>query len=135
MYNEDYQVILIKFLSSSFKNSVINVGENWTLQMLIPQHLVLVLKLSPIYTVSLNMVFSIPQNQCYLGTSCSMKSVKKVLRLLCRAVGIVRGRGIQSPHQILAVRIEVNPCLSKGLELLKYGFCNKLFRKDEPLTS
>ena len=29
------------------------------------------LKLSLIYTVSLNMVFSIPQNQCYPGTSCS----------------------------------------------------------------
>ena len=38
--------------------------------MLIPQFLVLVLKLSPIYTVSLNTVFSIPQNQCYLGTPC-----------------------------------------------------------------
>ena len=35
--------------------------------MLIPQYQVLVLKLSPIYTVSLNTVFSIPQNQCYPG--------------------------------------------------------------------
>ena len=38
--------------------------------MLIPQYQVLVLKLFPIYTVSLNMVFSIPQNQCYPGTPC-----------------------------------------------------------------
>ena len=37
--------------------------------MLIPQYQVLVLKLSPIYTVSLNTVFSIPQNQCYPGTT------------------------------------------------------------------
>ena len=41
--------------------------------MLIPQYQVLVLKLSPIYTVSLNTVFSIPQNQCYPGTPCSTK--------------------------------------------------------------
>ena len=61
----------MKFLSSSCKNCVINVGKKRTLQMLIPQYLVLVLKLSPIYTVSLNMVFSIPQNQCYLGTYCT----------------------------------------------------------------
>ena len=40
--------------------------------MLIPQYQVLVLKLSPIYTVSLNTVFSIPQNQCYPGTPCTM---------------------------------------------------------------
>ena len=39
--------------------------------MLTPQYQVLVQKLSPIYSVSLNMVFSIPQNQCYPGTSCS----------------------------------------------------------------
>jgi hypothetical protein len=36
--------------------------------MLIPQYQVLVLKLSPIYTVSLNTVFSIHQNQYYQGT-------------------------------------------------------------------
>ena len=29
------------------------------------------LKLSPIYTVSLNTVFSIPRNQCYPGNPCS----------------------------------------------------------------
>ena len=40
--------------------------------MLIPQYQVLVLKLSPIYTVSLNTVFSIPQNQCYPGTPCNI---------------------------------------------------------------
>ena len=40
--------------------------------MLIPQYQVLVLKLSPIYTVSLNTVFSIPQNQCYPGTPCTI---------------------------------------------------------------
>ena len=39
--------------------------------MLIPKYQVLVLKLSPIYTVSLNMVFLIPQNQCYLGNACT----------------------------------------------------------------
>ena len=33
-----------------------NVGKNWTLQMSIPQYLVLVLKLTPINTVSLNTV-------------------------------------------------------------------------------
>ena len=38
--------------------------------MLIPQYQVLVLKLSLIYRVSLNTVFSIPQNQCYPGTPC-----------------------------------------------------------------
>ena len=42
--------------------------------MLIPQYQVLVLKLSPIYLVSLNMVFSIPQNQCYPGTPCTSPS-------------------------------------------------------------
>ena len=35
--------------------------------MLILQYPVLLLKLSPIYTVSLNMVCSIPQNRCYPG--------------------------------------------------------------------
>ena len=43
--------------------------------MLIPQYQVLVLKLSPIYTVSLNTEFSIPQNQCYLGTPCIKQSL------------------------------------------------------------
>jgi hypothetical protein len=38
--------------------------------MSIPQYLVLVLKLTPINTVSLNTVFSIPQNQCYPGNIC-----------------------------------------------------------------
>ena len=42
--------------------------------MLIPQYPILVLKLSPIYMVSLNTVFKIPQNQCYPGTPCSTKS-------------------------------------------------------------
>ena len=46
---------------------IINVDKKWTSQMLIPQYPVLVLKLFPIYTVSLNTVFSIPQNQCYSG--------------------------------------------------------------------
>ena len=55
---------------SSCKSCIINVGKKWTLQMLIPQYLVLVLKLTPINTVSLNTVFSIPQNQCYLGNTC-----------------------------------------------------------------
>ena len=63
---------MIKFLSS--KNCVINVGKKWTLQMLIPQYMVLVLKLSLIYTVSLNTVFWILQNQCYPGTSCIWNS-------------------------------------------------------------
>ena len=53
--------------------------------MLIPQYPVLVLKLSPIYTVSLSTVFSIPQNQCYLGTPCTRfgsfcRDVNKVQR-------------------------------------------------------
>ena len=47
------------------KNRVINVGKKWTLQMLLPQSPVLVLKLSPTYMVSLNTIFLIPQNQCY----------------------------------------------------------------------
>ena len=68
---------MIKFLSSSCKNCVINVGK-WTLQMLIPQYLVLVLKLSPIYMVSINTVFLIPQNQCYPGTSCIMTLVLSI---------------------------------------------------------
>ena len=42
--------------------------------MLIPQYLVLVLKLTPINTVSLNTIFSIPQNQCYPGNPCNLKS-------------------------------------------------------------
>ena len=42
--------------------------------MLIPQYQVLLLKLSPIYTVSLNTVFSIPQNQWYPGIPCSTVS-------------------------------------------------------------
>ena len=37
------------------------MGKKWTLQILIPQFPVLILKLSPIYKVSLNTVFSIPQ--------------------------------------------------------------------------
>ena len=65
---------MIKFYSSSCKNCVINVGKNWTLQMLIHQYLVLVLKLSLIYMVSLNTVFSILQNQCYPGTPCIWNS-------------------------------------------------------------
>ena len=40
--------------------------------MLFPQYQVLVLKLSQIYTVSLNTVFSIPQNHCYPGTPCNL---------------------------------------------------------------
>ena len=40
--------------------------------MLIPQYLVLVLKLTPINTVSLNRVFLIPQNQCYPGNTCTL---------------------------------------------------------------
>ena len=36
----------------------------------IPQYPVLVLKLTPINTVSFNMIFLIPQNQCYPGTPC-----------------------------------------------------------------
>ena len=39
----------------------IDVLKNWTLQMLIPQYLVLVLKLSPIYTATFNTVFLIPK--------------------------------------------------------------------------
>ena len=69
--NEDFWVILKKFLSSSCKDCTINVGKNWTLQTLITQYLVLVLKFSPVYIVSLNTVFSIPQNQCYFGTPCT----------------------------------------------------------------
>ena len=38
--------------------------------MPIPQYMVLVLKLTLINTVSLNTVFSIPQNQCYPGNTC-----------------------------------------------------------------
>ena len=45
--------------------------KKWTLQMLIPQYLISVLQLYPIYTVSLNTVFLIPQNQCDMGTTCS----------------------------------------------------------------
>ena len=41
--------------------------------MLISQYLVLLQKLSPIYTASLNTVFSIPQNQCYPGATCTRK--------------------------------------------------------------
>ena len=59
--------------SSSSKNCVINVGKRWTLQMLISQYLVLVLKLSLIYTVSLNTVFLNPQNQYYPGNACIKK--------------------------------------------------------------
>ena len=62
---------LIKILSSSCKNCLINVGKKWTLQMSIPQYLVLVLKLTPINTVSLNTVFLNPQNQCYPGNTCT----------------------------------------------------------------
>ena len=36
--------------------------------MVIPQYQFLVLKLCPLYTVSLNTILSIPQNQCYPGT-------------------------------------------------------------------
>ena len=66
--------MLITFLNSSCKNCVVNVGKKWTFQMLIPQYLVLVLKLFPIYTVSLNTVFLILQNRCYMGTPCIWNS-------------------------------------------------------------
>ena len=69
---------LIKVLSSSCKNCVINVGKKWTSQMSIPQYLVQVLKLTSNNTVSLNMVFSIPQNQCYSGNTCTT-GVKSLL--------------------------------------------------------
>lgn len=62
---------LLSHIHKDSSNCVINVGKKWTLQMLIPQSLVLVLKLNPINTVSLNAVFSIPQNQCYLGPPCT----------------------------------------------------------------
>ena len=62
--------------------------------MLIPQYLVLVLKLSPIYTVSPNTVFSITQNQCYPGTPLpiffmimiSIKNFQAILRLTANFV-------------------------------------------------
>ena len=52
--------------------------------MLIPQYQVLALKLSSIYTVSLNMLFSIPQNQRYPGTPCinGMKNIQLENKLL-----------------------------------------------------
>ena len=58
MYKKDIfsHTLLMKFLNSSCKNCVINVSKKWTLQMLIPQFPVLVLKWSSIYTVSLNTV-------------------------------------------------------------------------------
>jgi hypothetical protein len=59
--------MLIKVLNSSCKDCVVNIGKKWILQKLIPQKPVLVLKLSPIYTVSLNKVVLIPQNQRYPG--------------------------------------------------------------------
>jgi hypothetical protein len=40
------------------------------LEYLVYITLVLVLKLTPINTVSLNKVFLIPQNQCYPGNTC-----------------------------------------------------------------
>ena len=56
------------FVNFSCNNCVVNIGKKWTFEMLIPQYPVLVLKFFPIYAVSLNTVFSIPQNQCYPGT-------------------------------------------------------------------
>ena len=53
------------FVNSSCNNCVVNIGKKWTFEMLIPHS---TLKLFPIYAVSLNTVFSIPQNQCYPGT-------------------------------------------------------------------
>ena len=64
---------MITILSSSCKNCMINVGKKWTWRMSIPQYMVLVLKLTPINTVSLNTVFWIPQNQCYPGNPCITK--------------------------------------------------------------
>ena len=66
--------------------------KKWTLQMLISQYLILVLKLSPIYTVSLNRVFLISKNQCYPGTSCSYK--------YCKVVSIKPSR-LRSNNQVL----------------------------------
>ena len=37
MWEDNYQFMLIKFISSCCKNCVINVGEEWTLPMSIPQ--------------------------------------------------------------------------------------------------
>ena len=54
----------------SFKDFAINAGKKQTLQILIPQYLILVLKLYPIYMVSLKTVFLIFQNQCYPRNSC-----------------------------------------------------------------
>ena len=44
--------------------------------MLIPQYLVLLLKLTLINTVSLRTVFFIPQNHCYPGTPCIAEAVR-----------------------------------------------------------
>ena len=52
------------------------LAKNGTLQMSIPQYLILILQLTPINTVSLNTVFSIPQNQCYPGNTCTRLDYK-----------------------------------------------------------
>ena len=44
--------------------------------MLIPQYQILLLKLSLIYTVSLNTVFLIPQNQCHPGPVTNSYNIK-----------------------------------------------------------
>ena len=44
--------------------------------MLIPQYLVLVLKLTLINTVSIRTVFFIPQNHCNPGTPCVAEAVR-----------------------------------------------------------
>ena len=53
--------------------------------MSIPQFLVLVLKLTPINTVSLNTVFLNPQNQCYPGNTCIGNQIfsKNLRNCLC----------------------------------------------------
>ena len=50
--------------------------------MLIPQYLVLALKLSSIYTVSFNKVLSIPQNQCQpVNPACNDKNFWKTFKM------------------------------------------------------
>ena len=86
-----------------------------------PIYLILVLKLSPTYTVSPNKVFSIPQNQCYPGTSCiAQKCADSCIHLLFNFLQLIQ---IRKNNLNLETQKKKNcwliPFLSKPLKLDK----------------
>ena len=106
----------------------------WTLQMSILQYLVLVIKLTPINTVSLKTVFLIPQNQCYLGNTCIL------IRGPDYANSINLSSGLLSPFDIRmfhwartrdgSMYVPAPPLPVESLLYLNFRFDSKIGRVD-----